>query len=298
MNVALTSSVRVMNATTATSLLVRPTGSPMGEAIYHTFQAAGFRVLVVPSVYDAVVEAARAKGPIRHVIVGVDCFGQQEFRLFPLVRREWPAATLVAYHSAGFEHKGRLAEMIGADVVLGTPEAVARYAEDLTLPAAESPVPLAPLSTLEVEEPEPAEAEPSPVVAEVAPQPPAPVAPPARSFETSTSAPKRPVEVPAPVAAVEPKITPAPVVAAAPAPASSMPQSVAVAVSATASSATLNTIPPVVAAMKPPVSAPAKPAKPAAAPPSEEEAWEDGEVIGTIELTEEEMRLLFGEEEA
>ena len=155
-----------LNATVAACLLVKPAGSAMGETVHRGLLAAGMRVLSVPTVYDAVVEADRmmrpsSAGPVglRHFIVGIDFFGQQELRLFPLVRREWPQTLLVAYHSPGFDYKGRLAELLGADVILGSDEDVVRFAESLVMPAAP---PAAAASKPEPASAAPAQEEPAP----------------------------------------------------------------------------------------------------------------------------------------
>jgi len=119
-----------MSQTAAVSLVVKPAG-PAGELLVQGLRAAGLRVAVVPTVFDAVAEAQRAGDALAYLIVGVDYFGPGEFRLFPLVRREWPGATLVACHSPGFEYKGRVAELVGADVVVCGMEEISRFIESL-----------------------------------------------------------------------------------------------------------------------------------------------------------------------
>ncbi len=249
-----------MPTTAAATLLVRPAPSALADAVHRGFLAAGFPVMILPTVYEAVAEAARSPVPIRHFIVGVDAFGDQEFRLFPLVRREWPGAMIVAYHSPDFAHKGRLAELVGADVVLDTAESVISFAESLAPAAPSAAAPLA--------EP-PAEKVPAATAS------PEPASPAAAALPAETSADKPPAAAPAKsgaealaaLAAVVTQIFPAgPYVAASgPAAASTPPQTPA--------------------AGQPPAGT------------TGDTFVGGGEVVGTIELTEEELRLLLGEEE-
>jgi len=88
-------------------------------------------VTAVPTAFDGVVEAERASRPFRYLVAGIDFYGRNEFGLFPLVRREWPETVIVVYHSPGFEHKARIAELLGAHIVLATPEAVSAFLEGL-----------------------------------------------------------------------------------------------------------------------------------------------------------------------
>jgi len=131
--------VAVMNA--AISCVVRPSTSAAGEAVRQGLRAAGMKVATFATVYDFVAEAARLGGRLRHLILGVDFFGRDDFRVIPLVRREWPETMIVAYHSPGFEHKGQIADLVGADLVLRSPEDIARFLEMLApgLPVAAAP---------------------------------------------------------------------------------------------------------------------------------------------------------------
>ena len=142
------------------SVLVKQAGSAVAEALHQGLRDTGFQVIAVPTAYDVVVEAERAAGAVEHVLLGVDHFGPGEFRLIPLVRREWPETLLVAYHSPGFEHKGRIAELVGADTVLSTADDVSRFLAPLAprngaqpaVPAPTSPPP-APAAKPEATEP-------------------------------------------------------------------------------------------------------------------------------------------------
>ena len=238
-----------MSHAAAVSLRVKPAG-PAGELLDQGLRAAGLRVAVVPTVFDAVAEAQRAGGALEYLIVGVDYFGPAEFRLFPLVRREWPGATLVACHSPGFEYKGRVAELVGADMVLCGIEEIARFIES------QAPA-------------QPAAAPPTPTT----------VQPPHEAAGKETPAPPlAPVED-ARVQTGEGQLAAA-------------PPSLYL-LGAKSRSA------PAPEASRPPAT-PAHPPQPVAALPAEPFDAEDtvqGEVIGTIELTEEELRLLLGEDE-
>jgi len=90
----------------------------VAQDIERGLRALGMTVIPVATPYDAVSEAARREGAVDRLIVGVDYFGPEAFRVLPLFRREWPDTTLVAYHSPGFEHKGHIAELVGADLVV------------------------------------------------------------------------------------------------------------------------------------------------------------------------------------
>jgi hypothetical protein len=112
------------------ALLVKQPGSALAEVIEQSLGAAGVRVTAAATPYDALVEAHRGP-PFRYLIVGVDHFGRDEFHLLPLARRQWPDATLVAYHSPGFEYKGQLAELVGADLIIGNLDGVSALLEGL-----------------------------------------------------------------------------------------------------------------------------------------------------------------------
>jgi hypothetical protein len=297
-----------MKATAAVSLLVKPAGpataspgpagSAMGEALHRGLLAAGMRVAVVPTVFDAVVEAERIAGPrvrttsgtsggLRHLIVGIDYFGQQEFRLFPLVRREWPETLLVAYHSPGLDYKGRLAELLGADAVLATLEDVARFAEGLAssgtaeVPASAKataggpPAPLAP-------EPAPSVSASS-VPGMRVPLAACPPVPP-EQHTGGQAASGTPVRTDTCAPDIQPPAAAAPAnkpgVAA---PAKSAAEALAALAAVIAESSP--TGPYVTSVAGQPPGAPG------------DNFLEGGEVVGTIELTEEELRLLLGEED-
>jgi hypothetical protein len=315
----------LLTASAGVSLLVKSAGSIMGEALHHSLLAAGLRLVCVPTVYEAVVEAERTTAPtgpsktrsapaaLRHVVVDIDFFGQQEFRLFPLVRREWPTTLIVAYHSAGFDYKGRLAEMLGADFVLGNPEDVARFAESLAAPVVPPPAARS--------KPEPAAVAPAPVPTAI--QLPAPAAP--SPVAETIAPPSEPVSPPAGPEAKTEEVPAEPSVASTPpAPSASVPES-SPAPTSMSSAAALAALAAVVSKMGPAgpympsttgsgaaigalSSAAAQAAANAAgdnpqapgqsaADPSEDMMLVDGEVVGTIELTEEELRLLLGEED-
>jgi len=158
--------------TALTSLLLKTRGSVLGETVDRTLRAAGARVTTADSPCRLLAEADRAEPPFRTILLGVDYFARDEFRLFPLLRREWPEAVLVAYHSPGFEHKGELAELLGADAVLADAHDLSRFLESLAV-LSPAPRPRA-AKTLAVE----AEAYLSPPSAgRRAPAPPAPEAP-------------------------------------------------------------------------------------------------------------------------
>jgi len=116
------------------ALLLKQPGSYMGDLLAQGLAAAGVSVTVVSSPYDLVVEAERAAGAFSHILVRVDYFGRDEFRLMPLVRREWPHTVVAAYHAPGFEQKGLLADLVGADCVLSTDADVSRFLETLGQP--------------------------------------------------------------------------------------------------------------------------------------------------------------------
>ncbi len=168
------------------TLLVLQDGSHLAAVLERSLAGAGVRLTVAATPYDAVIEAQRADVPFRYIIVGVDHFGRDEFRLLPLVRREWPESTLVAYHSPGFDYKGRLAELVGADLVVAGLDGISALLESMDLqlrppvrppappkrepepappPEPEAPPPEATVETTPSET-EPAEAEPAPLEAE------------------------------------------------------------------------------------------------------------------------------------
>ena len=244
------------------SLILRPAG-PAGEVLEHALRAIGLSVRVAPTVFDIVTEAQRAQGGLQHLFVGVDHWGPAEFRLLPLVRREWPATIVVAYCSPGFAYKGRVAELVGADAVLTSIDEMMRFVEGL----ASSAEPAQPF------EPPPEPAQPAPVAKAPA---------------------SRPIESPPPVAAAAPSAAAKPAAEPAAEPAVAAPP---------AAAAPPEPPPPAPDATKPPAS-PVQSIPLLRPQYAESEADDaaggddfDGEVIGTIELTDEELRLLLGEDE-
>jgi len=176
------------------SVLVKQAGSAVAEALHQGLRDTGFKVIAVPTAYDVVVEAERAAGAVEHVLLGVDHFGPGEFRLIPLVRREWPETLLVAYHSPGFEHKGRIAELVGADTVLSTADDVSRFLAPLaSRNGAQSavPAPAPPAPPRATPPAAPPRRRPSPAAAPTSP-PPAPAAKPEATEPASAAAPPTP----------------------------------------------------------------------------------------------------------
>jgi len=241
-----------VNTSGPVSLLVKQSGSAVADALEQGLRAAGLRVVVAPSPFDTVIEAARAAG-IQHLVVGVDYFGPEEFRLLPLFRREWPDTVIVAYHAPGFEHKGRIAELVGADVVLSRPGDVARFLEALRSGEAAASLDRQPRAASA----EPARAAPPATGRHVGQEPPAP--PPARPTEAKDA----PAPAPEPAAAgmrTHPDSTPEP---------------------------------------------PADEDRVPAAPPVPQdvetldgnEALSRKRALGTIKLTDEELRILLGEDD-
>jgi len=159
------------------ALILKQPGSFLGDLLAQGLLAAGMHVVTVATPYDIVVEAERSTVSPRCVLLAVDYFGREEFRLLPLLKREWPDTQVATYHSSGFEHKGRLAELMGADFVLGEPEDVAALLETLARKPATSTV-----RPAVAWRPSPLERPPS--VRRVAPPPaPVPVAPPEPAVE-------------------------------------------------------------------------------------------------------------------
>jgi hypothetical protein len=287
------------------TLLVKQAGATAPDALERGLRAAGLDVVLAPSPLDAVTDAARTPGGLRYLVLGVDYFGPEQFRLFPLFRREWPDTVLVAYHSAGFEHKGRIARLVGADVVLARPEDVFYFLE--TLPAEEPVVEPAAAAIATPEPPpeaavaavEPLAEPPGPepaTVAEPAERPPlaeeAPIAEEVPAAEEAPSA-----EDAAPAAEPPPEEAPAPQP-----PHELKPPPVREAVQETAQT-------PGPPFPDPPhASAPggdehAAATEPAGVAESESAAEPPddglgaGTVLGTIELTDEELRVLLGEDD-
>jgi len=124
--------------TSLASLLLKQPGSALAEVLHQSLRAAGARVTTAANPYEVLAEAARAEHPFRYILLGVDYFGRDDFRLLPLLRREWPEAFLVAYHSSGFEYKGELAELVGADLVLTDEKGLSAFLKSLSIRLAQS----------------------------------------------------------------------------------------------------------------------------------------------------------------
>ena len=122
-----------MRPTALASLLLKQPGSALAEVLDQSLRAAGARVTTAANPYEVLAEAARAEHPFRYILLGVDYFGRDDFRLLPLLRREWPEAFLVAYHSSGFEYKGELAELVGADLVLADEKGLSAFLKSLSI---------------------------------------------------------------------------------------------------------------------------------------------------------------------
>ena len=121
-----------MRPTALASLLLKQPGSALAEVLDQSLRAAGARVTTASNPYEVLAEAARAEHPFRYILLGVDYFGRDDFRLLLLVRREWPEVFLVAYHSSGFEYKGELAELVGADLVLADEKGLSAFLKSLS----------------------------------------------------------------------------------------------------------------------------------------------------------------------
>jgi len=292
-----------VSTTASVSVLVKQAGSAVAETLHHGLRDAGLHVVVVPTAYDVVVEAERAPGTVAHVVLGVDHLGPGEFRLMPLVRREWPETVVVAYHGPGFEYKGRIAELVGADIVLSTAEDVSRFLAGLTAhrtagPAVPPPAPPAPLRM--IPSPAPPQGPPTPAAPPPVPEP-APAAKPepaeAASDTTASHPPPPAVATPAP---------PPPAAPAEPEPShveSETPQEM-VAKPPAASAAPSSTSPVIesyLAGAPTPENAP-EPQPQTQGLPHDVENLDgdaelaDGEVVGTVELTDDELHILLGEE--
>lgn len=293
--------VHVADTAARTSLLVQQADSATGEALLRGLRAAGIRVLAVSTVWDAVVEMERAGGA-RYLLVGIDYFGRDEFRLLPLVRREWPPTVIIAYLSPGFEHLGHIAELVGADVILTSVEEASAFVNSL---APGPPPEVQEAAPLPDRTPEPVAAEPpaAPVAAaapviEVPPRPSevhaaavngqTPLAAePLKASETAEAPPYRSPILEALAHAATPTPPPAPKASEAPSRRSPVLDALAAAVARPSSPAPRSN-----------AQAPPRQVQPPAPPlPQDEEALDEGQVIGTTEVTEEELRLLLGEDE-
>jgi len=292
----------------ATSLLVTQRGSAVADGLERGLRALGVPITLVATPYDAVTEAAGRAEPVERLIVGVDFMGPDEFRILPLFRREWPDTCIVAYHSPGFEHKGRIAELVGADLVVAGPEALSRFLRMVvsTRPPRPSRAtvatprssPAAPSSGPGVAAPvRPQHAEAEAALARPAQRPAQPRHPsrPAPASWTRSAEPDAKADMhPAFADAlrqgpVRPEVR-----------ASAEPVGPAAARAAPASPAPAPAPPaPAASALVPPL-APKSPTEPPHEDIENLDADDDlarGRVLGTVELTEEELRLLLGEDD-
>ncbi len=239
-----------MQEAPTTALLVRQPGSSLADVLEKSLGAAGVRTTVVATPYEAILEADRSPHGYRFLILGVDHFGRDQYRLVPMARREWPDTTVVAYHSPGFGYKGRLAELVGADMILTGLDGVSSLLEGLA--------PHEPGPRSERVQPGPAAREPA------APEPPASAPPEPEPPATETAASDSAAD----------------------------PSSVAQRAEADAASDT-----------RPPKKArKTRQAEPAAEEPPEpaeqvEPAATDQTSLPSVELTDEELRLLLAEDE-
>lgn len=303
---------RTVNAHGTATLLVAQPGSEMADALAEGLRAAGRPVTVVTNPLDSVAEAVRADPPLNCLVVGVDFFDDEAFRLLPLFRREWPDTTIVAYHGRGFEHKGRIAGLVGADVVLSRPAHLLEFLGGRK--AAGRTVP---------------QNGPSQPTTQEAPAPARVTERSARTPASPVAAPEPPSAAPAPSAAQETTPPPAPPAAPEPqpsAPAPEPPPSAEAALSGPPSRETADGGSPAAPTRQarparkgppapPPAPAPEAPDGEASAtsdpdatpfapppagetdPPDDDQALTGGQVIGTVELTDEELRILLGEDD-
>jgi hypothetical protein len=277
-----------VNAHGTATLLVKQPGSEVALALERGLRAAGLPLLVVTNPYDAVAEAARTDPPVRYLLVGVDFFDGEAFRLLPLFRREWPETTIAAYHSPGFEHKGRIAGLVGADVVLSRPDQLLTWLAKLARQERRN---------ADRPEPERAETEPAP-----------PARPQPARVRATRPATARPAEAPPAPEPVEapPAAAPAPPAGETPPPREPPPKEPppppkAAPVPEEAVPETTPTEPP--AGADETADEPGAPSAAASAgqqdseDEDEEGALAGGRIIGTVELTDEELRILLGEDD-
>jgi len=264
------------------TLLVKQPGSEMAHALERGLRAAGISLTVATTPYDAVTEAARADPSPAYLLVGVDFFDAEAYRVLPLFRREWPSTTIVAYHSPGFEHKGRLAGIVGADVVVSRPEQLLTFLGEVSRePQTQPPAPSrAPMKR--PAKPPPAPAAPPSAAA----PPPAPVAPVTAGAPLSDLPPQpQPSQTtgPAPSAAPQPSEAQRPTAPSAPAERPARRPPAPAAAPAPADSDVTPFVPP--------------PAVDETENLDGDEALTEGRIIGTVELTDEELRILLGEDD-
>lgn len=278
-----------MNRSASVSFLVKQPGSSAADALGHGLRARGVPLIVMDSAFDAVSRATRSAEAIDYLFVGVDYFGPDQFRLIPLVRREWPKTRIVAYYSEGFAHKGRIARLVGADVLLAMPGGVASFLETLpdTSPlAAMEDAPPAPEASHRAEPPPTVRPPKAPVRRVRRPVPrkakarthgkkhtagePPPKAAPPPTDDSALSPPVDPKQE-----AVEPAPPPEPEPPAKRKPAKKQERS---------------------SGHKPPAKSAAQPQDTVENLDGDEEL-EHGRVLGTVELTDEELRVLLGEDD-
>jgi len=278
-----------VNRSASVSFLVKQPGSSAADALGHGLRARGVPLIVMDSAFDAVSRATRSAEAIDYLFVGVDYFGPDQFRLIPLVRREWPKTRIVAYYSEGFAHKGRIARLVGADVLLAMPGGVASFLETLpdTSPlAAMEDAPPAPEASHRAEPPPTVRPPKAPVRRVRRPVPrkakarthgkkhtagePPPKAAPPPTDDSALSPPVDPKQE-----AVEPAPPPEPEPPAKRKPAKKQERS---------------------SGHKPPAKSAAQPQDTVENLDGDEEL-EHGRVLGTVELTDEELRVLLGEDD-
>jgi len=270
-----------VNANGSVTLLVKQAGSATGDALERGLRAAGLPLVVATNPFDTVTQAARRGSPVRYLVVGVDFYDAETFRLLPLFRREWPTTTIIAYHSPGFEHKGRIARLVGADVVLSEPAGLIEFLGSLSRGGP-------PASVTRPEAPRPAEP-PAPAVHEESDVLPAPARPPAEAAHAPPVAAQAPAAQPLVAPIWQPEhetgrqeTPPSPRQEVWPEPALRQPPAP----------------PPAdhTPAPEPRMAAPA-PAKPEIENLDDDRELEHGRVIGSVELTDEELRILLGEDD-
>jgi hypothetical protein len=298
--------VPAVNATARVSFLVGRADAKTAQAILQGLPAAGVRIAAIPTAWDAVVEMERARGA-RYLFLGVDYFGRDEFRLIPLVRREWPDTVVIALASAGFEHQGRLAELVGADVVLTSLDGILAFVNGLApgappseprparVPAPTSPPAAAPKTDNAARGSVHAPASTEARAADGAPTGPPPAAP--KTDNAARGSVHAPASTEAPAAGPVPPDHAPPARPQGPTatsdskpPAANSPDAGKTAGASPAQS-------PAVASKPQPPAASSLPRTPAEDSVDDDDSLAGGRVIGTIEVTEEELRLLLGEDE-
>jgi hypothetical protein len=298
--------VPAVNATARVSFLVGRADAKTAQAVLQGLPAAGVRVAAIPTAWDAVVEMERARGA-RYLFLGVDYFGRDEFRLIPLVRREWPDTVVIALASAGFEHQGRLAELVGADVVLTSLDGILAFVNGLApgappseplparVPAPTGPPAAAPKTDKAARGSVHAPSSPEAPAADGAPTgPPAPAPKTDNAARGSVHAPASPE---APAAGPVPPDHAPPARPQGPTATSGSKPPAANSPDAGKSAGAVPARSPAVASKPQPPAASSLPRTLAEDSVDDDDTLAGGRVIGTIEVTEEELRLLLGEDE-